>query len=223
MLPLTVSYYKNIFPSCKITIYDNESTDNSVEIAKSLNCDVITWSSGNIIDDNKYRDIKNSCWKGLSEGWVIVADMDEWLDITQEELEKESELGVSIITTKGLNMIGESNSLDLSDINLCEIKKYVKLDAFSKKICFLREKITDMNYDYGAHNCKPEGNLHYSSKEYYMKHMSYLGLPFLTDKWIKRYQRSELMRSKGLAVHYTDDLQKIEKAYESQLKSSKIL
>ena len=223
LLPHTIAHYKKYLPSCKITIYDNESEDNSVELAKSLGCEVISWSSGNIIDDFKYKEIKNNCWKEIKDGWIIMADMDEWLCVTEDELRDEMNKGTSLLNIQGLDMIGESNTEDLSDIDLHTINKYNNSRLESKRLCFLRNKITEMNYGLGAHGCSPRGNVKSSKNSYKNKHMSYLGLPFLINKMIKRHERSALMRSKGLGSHYTKDIIKIRRNYNSQLSTSKII
>ena len=146
LLPHTIKHYKKYLPSCKITIYDNESTDESVKIAKDLGCSVISWNSNNCIDDFKYLEIKNNCWKNVEKGWIIIADMDEFLCVTEDDLNNELKLGTTILSIKGYDMIGESDTLDLSDIDLQEIKKGVENHFESKKLCFLRDKIEEINY-----------------------------------------------------------------------------
>lgn len=223
LLPHTIKHYKKYLPSCKITIYDNESTDNSVEIAKKLGCNVISWNSNNIIDDYKYIEIKNNCWKSIEKGWIIMADMDEYLCVTEDDLMKEMKNGTTILNINGLDMIGESETIDLSDIDLQEIKKYVNNPMENKKLCFLREKISEMNYSMGAHSCNPQGDIRYSSIIYINKHMYILGLKFLTNKFIKRYERSEKMRQFGMATHYMSDTEKIKNLYKDSINKCKIL
>lgn len=223
LLPQTIYHYRYFFPSANITIYDNESTDNSVELAKSLGCNVISWNSNNMIDDLKYKDIKNNCWKNVENGWIIMADMDEWLCISEQNLKEEEEKGTTIIKTKGLDMIGESNREDLTDINLHSIIKYIDNEFMSKKLCFHRNSIQEINYEAGAHYCSPVGNVVYSSKTYIIKHMSQLGLPFILNKTKNRYERSECMRNQGMAIHYTDDIEQITNNYNSLLLYSSTL
>ena len=216
LLPHTINHYKTYLPNSVITIYDNESTDNSVEIAKSVGCKIISWASGNIIDDYKYIDIKNNCWKNIKNGWIIVADMDEWLCVTEDQLKNELLNETTILNVYGVEMVGESLTVDLSDIDLQTITKYIDYPTESKNLCFLREKIIDMNYGMGAHICHPEGLIIYSFIFYINKHMSNLGIPFITDKMKKRYERSKLMQSKGVAIHYTNDDNKT-KSYYNEL------
>jgi glycosyltransferase involved in cell wall biosynthesis len=223
ILPHMVKHYRKYLPSCKIIIYDNESTDGSVEIALFLGCTVISWNSNNIIDDKKYIDIKNNCWKHIKDGWIIMADMDEFLCITEEELMDETNRGTTILSIKGIDMIGESQTLDLSDIDLQSITKYVENDWLSKKLCFLRNSIEEINYDVGCHTCKPIGKIQYSEKLYLNKHMCNLGLNFLIDRIIKRYERSEKMRSEGWCVHYINDVEKIKNNYNDKLLHCKML
>ena len=223
LLPNTINHYKKYLPSCKITIYDNESTDNSVEIAKQFGCNVVSWNSNNIQNEYIQADIKNNIWKDILSGWIIIADMDEWLCITEDELCEEEKNGTTIITTRGIDMIGESKILDLTDIDLQNINKYVDNKMESKKICFLRDSIIDMNYDYGAHNCNPIGDIKYSTKIYFNKHMSYMGLPFIINKMITRYERTELMRKNDMDIHYSNNIQKITDEYNTLLEHAQLL
>jgi len=231
LLPHTIAHYRKHIPLCKIVIYDNYSTDNSVKISQENGCKVIQWKS-NGIDDFKYLTIKNNCWKNVKEGWVIVADMDEWLCVTENNLKEEETKNTCILRVKGYNMIGRSNSVLLNDICLHDIQRGVFFPEESKNLCFYRPAILEMNYGPGAHKCAPRLNINeytkmasnkknvYSRKEYINKHMDYLGLLFIQNKMLKRYARSHRMRSHNLAIHYTNNLHEIEKRYLSYLRRS---
>jgi glycosyltransferase involved in cell wall biosynthesis len=213
LLPHTIKHYKKYLPSCKITIYDNESTDNSVEIAKALGCNVISWSSNNIMNEDLQIELRNNCWKDITTGWIIMADMDEFVCVTENELLEEMNNGVTILQINGMEMVGESETLDLSDIDLQEINKYYYNNLESKKLCFLRESISDMNYGPGSHKSNPQGIINLSSKIYFNKHMQILGLNFFINKNIKRYERNEAMRKKKLNFHYMNNIEKIQQKY----------
>jgi hypothetical protein len=210
-------------PSCNITICDNESTDNSVKIAKELGCSVLSHNSNNISNEDIKISIRNNIWKTCESGWIIMADMDEFVCVTEDELMNERKLGTSILKIQGYEMIGESKTLDLSDINLHEIKKYVTNDWESKHICFLREAITDMNFGPGSHKCNPKGRVTYSSKTYINKHMNSLGLNYLIDKIKNRYERTHQNRKKGWSRHYAKDIHEIESIYINRLNTCSIL
>jgi len=221
LLPHTITHYKQNIPNCIITVLDNDSTDNSVTIAKLLGCNVQTFSTNNMLDEFKQTNIKNNCWKHIKNGWIIIADMDEFLCITEEELYQELKNQTTILSIQGLEMMGESNKLDLSDIDVSKITKSYPSDIESKNICFYRNDIIEMNYNLGAHRCSPEGKLNFSCTIYYNKHMNQLGLHYLTNKILSRYKRSENMRLQNLSTHYTNDMKEITKEYYNSL--SKII
>ncbi len=220
LIPHTIQHYRQNIPDCKITIYDNMSIDKSVTIAKELNCEVISFNTNNKNDPLKKRDIFNNCWKNIDTEWVIVADMDEWLSVTKQNLFDEYNNNVSILSVKGYDMIGESKTIDLSDIDLYKINKYVLHNGLNKNICFYKPKIINMNYTPGHHTCKPIGDIKFSNDKYILKHMSILGLKYITNKNIQRLKRSGDARKKGMSVHYTDDINKIKNNYNNKLKNA---
>jgi FkbM family methyltransferase len=110
-------------------------------------------------------------------------------------------------------VVGESKRVDLSDIDLQCLETVKDFPNESKKLCFLRQAINEIEYTIGAHSCFPQGNIQYSLKTYINKHMHFLGLEFLKNKYTLCYHRSNNMRKQGLAVHYTDDLDNITSQY----------
>ena len=220
LIPHMVKHYKKYLPSCKITIYDNESSDNSVELAKSLGCHVISWASNNVQNETIQIDMRNNVWKQCSSGWIFMIDMDEFICVTENDLKKEQDSGTSVLNINGYEMIGESNTLLIDDIDLQDIKKYVPNHYESKHLCFLRNEVINMNYGPGSHTCNPVGNIIYSENVYINKHMCYLGLPFIINKTVDRYKRTEqIRREKGYNTHYTSDVAEIENRYRTHLNS----
>lgn len=217
LLPHTIKHYRDRLPNSKITIYDNESTDDSVNIAESLDCNVVSWSSGNKNNALQKQYISNNCWKDVTEGWVITIDMDEWICITEQELQHEYNFGTTILKTCGINIIGESTQQNLTDIDLHNMTDGVHYPIESKSVCFLRKKIDEMNYGKGCHQCDPIGSsIVKSKKTFIIKHMDWLGLPFITRKYKQRYERSrEIFKLHGCSAHYTDDEEEIQTRYNN--------
>ena len=215
LLPHTIEHYRSRIPHAVITVLDNESTDGSVEIAQSLGCRVRSWSSGDQIDDYLFVRLKNEIWKHHDDGWVIVADMDEWLCVTSVELKRMASRGVTVIRTSGWNIVADSDREDLSDLDLHELNRGVHMGARDKLVAFRPDAVSAMNYGIGAHECAPEGRIVLSPRTFLLKHMERLGTPWLRAKFTARTARAQRMHSVGIARHYTRDIEKIDQRQSS--------
>ena len=221
LLPHAIAHYRRYVPKIEITILDNESDDESVALAQGLGCRVLSWGSSDQIDDHKFVDLKNSIWKGISSGWVIMADMDEWLCASQEDFAREAQAGVTVLRVYGLNMVAESDRADLSDLDLHAITQAFHMSSRDKLVAFLRPSIKEMNYGIGAHEAHPKGVVVLSPSAYVLKHFERLGLPWLMDKWKKRFNRAQNMHAEGIALHYTDDEAVIVRRQETALRHAR--
>jgi glycosyltransferase involved in cell wall biosynthesis len=208
LLPLALKHYRDRFPTAKFVLVDNYSTDNSHNIAKENDMEIKQFESSNCQNEETMMHIRNNIWKDVKSGWVIMCDMDEWLEITEKDLINEEEKGITIITTNGFNIVGNSKTIDLSDIDIFSLNEGVYNDNFSKRILF---KVPDVeiNFWWGAHTCRPLGNVIYSENIYILKHMNYLGAEYLVEKHRKRYARNELMRYRGMNGHYSNEQEKV--------------
>jgi hypothetical protein len=122
----------------------------------------------------------------------------------KDELLKEDREGTTILTVKGYDIIGDSKKDDLSDINLHTLTFAQISESENKPICFKAGPIREMFYEIGGHRAFPEGNVQWSQKNYILKHMNYLGLPFKLMRTKERFDRSHKARAQyGLCFGYT--------------------
>ena len=200
MLPHTYNYYKKRFPKAKFVLCSTNNTDNTHILAKERGFEIKTFPQS--VGDRYEHQLlhpKNTYWKPY-KGWVIIADMDEWLDMDEKMLKEEDDLGTTIITTSGMQMYHDSKKIDLSDIK--SIEDEVVLGhyhmGYCKSICFKNGPITDINFQCGAHHAKPVGNVVKSKKTYYLRHYCILGQKYFDNKIRVRIKNREGSVSQGV-------------------------
>ncbi len=168
MLPFFISHYQKM--GANITIYDNQSTDNSVEIAKKAGCNVISYDSNKQIRDDIYLDIKNNCWKKSKAEWSIVCDIDEIIEIPFNIDE------YTILNTQGFDISGLPPS-----------RMGVPNSLYSKHVMFRPAEIQEINFTPGCHSCKPIGNVIPSREIANLLHYKYISEDYVISRH-KLYQ-----------------------------------
>ncbi|PNQ75327.1 glycosyl transferase family 2 [Hanstruepera neustonica] len=187
MIRHTINYYSKFCSD--ITILNNNSTDNSIEIVKKEypNVKIKNFGAENSYREDILTEIRNNCWKNSDADYVIVCDMDEFLysqdmDNSLKLLEKYRPAICSVV---GYEMFSKkfpkNNKVSLLD----QVKHGLRNYRFDKTIIFNPKKVKHINYDYGAHSCSPE---FYDKKaedfliEFKLLHFKYLGKKYLYKK-----------------------------------------
>lgn len=201
LLPFFIKHWRSRFKNCPITIFDNESTDNTINIAKSNNCVVIPYSTNNTLQNKKLSEIKNNCWKNAKSKFVAVQECDELTDIYLDDL---INADWTLIKTKGYCMVQKNNE------PIEQIVHGFYSQPYSKTTIFNKMEIKEINYNIGAHEASPEGNINYSNKIFNLYHYS----PMTEDHVVKRWNSNRLRRSsqdkeRGWGSHYEQSEQKL--------------
>lgn len=140
-LPFLAKHYGKF--CSKIIMFDNYSSDNSVQIAQSLGFEVRFFGQRGQLNDQHYLDVKNHCWKeqrGKGVDYVIVCDADEFICIDHL-------LHGSIPKVVGYNMI--SDTLPVEDV--LEIKTGAYSESYSKQAIFCPDALHEINFVHGCH------------------------------------------------------------------------
>jgi glycosyltransferase involved in cell wall biosynthesis len=213
---IILSFLKHYSKICsKITIYDNQSTDNTLSIIEDFrnktSCEivVIEHNTNGQLRDDLYITIKNNCWKGSTADYVLIVDCDEFLQINMSEIESNS--NVDIFRTEGYEMVGDS-------LNIDEITHGKIEDNYSKLVMFNPNTISEINYSIGAHKSTPHrkdnNDVVYSDKCYKLFHYKYIQLDYVVRKYHENNKSlSEYNKGNGFGIQYTWDISKITEYY----------
>lgn len=177
----------------RIVMYDNYSTDGSVDLALQYGFEVQTFGKQGVLDDEIYRSLKNNIWKeerGKAD-FVIVCDADEF--IVPVHLHKGSNPVVW-----GYNMI--SDNLPVNSI--FEINTGAPSESYSKQAIFSPE-IDEINFVHGCHKNHMISSLPVSGLAN-LYHFRQIGG---VDRLIQRHAEYRPRMSKfnlkhGMGIHY---------------------
>lgn len=124
------------------------------------------------VNDLKYMNLRNNCWKGTGSDWVIVADSDEFILFPQgaeKTLSTYSRIGAAVIRPHGFEMFSETLPTGGGQI-YDEIRQGAPEDKwYAKPILFSPARVADMGLGVGSHEADPvllDGRRFHAGKEW---------------------------------------------------------
>ena len=203
MLPHFLNYYSEVADF--IHIWDNESTDNTKEIA--LSCPKViwhTWSSNNQTNDAVMLKVKNEEYKRLDSDFNIVVDCDEFLwhaNGLRNYLTYCLNSHINLPKITGFDMVDKE--FPIYPKNILDIKTGLRSKNFDKRAIIGRG--IDINYFYGCHVAHPRGTIIEGESEIKLLHYKYLGYQHTLDRLLFIKNRmSKYNLDNGLATHCQD-------------------
>lgn len=216
LVQFIIDEHRKNFPNARIIVYDNESTDNSVEIAKRNGCEIRSFKTDGTFNEGTQIKLRNNCWKEKSDNeWVMVVDLDEVPQINEEQLKEEDSKGSTIIYLEGHDFVGGETGFDLTSL-----EKGIRNGGHDKRHIFKRTDIKEMNYGAGSHQCNPVGKIVYSNKRYKTFHYKWISYEYVRDRHKMYAERlSKKNKEMGWGWHYNWNEKELRKVYESLLGS----
>ena len=233
ILPFVIDYWKRI-PITKAVVYDNGSTDGSIEFLEQFDWIEIRRFETEGMNDSIQKDIKNKCWKeskGVAD-YVIVCDMDEVLfsNDFEKELKYMKDNGYNVLGTSWYALRGESKPEYKEGKLLHELivkgykqKTNRKFENLGKFMLFDPNKIDDMKYEVGCHlaNPIPEINLYESKKIFAIHFDKGFGYEYFFERRHTMFKRlSQTNLKNNWCFEYGEEKQKIIDEYNDNVKKS---
>jgi len=227
MLPFFLDHYSKF--ASKIIIFDNESTDNTINIAKEhpLVKTVYSVKTGDSLDDSMYVEIKNSCWEGDDSEYVMLVDVDELIYHDTDIVEYLENTKQPVYRCCGYNMISETFPNNIESITT-QIKQGVFDRFYSKPVVFNPNIIKKTDFDLGTHDGRfydEKGLITPMESELKMLHYKNLGFEYREARHKMFAKRmSDFNRRTGAGIHYTWDTETQKSEFDNILeRSSKVI
>lgn len=203
MLPVTIAHYKRMFKDPIIIIHDNQSTDNTVQIALDNGCQVVTFVT-NGLTDSAYTKIKSEAHLTANAEWCLCIDCDEHCYINTEDLEDLETRNINIVQFEGWDIFAHAPHPE----SIAELKG-IKSAGESKPILVRVGQFSEYIVESGAHAVNkllPKENVTvlWSKFEYKLLHMKHWNLEFIINRQAEFGRRlSQENRKNGWGVQYT--------------------
>jgi glycosyltransferase involved in cell wall biosynthesis len=216
IMPYLMRHYNQF---AEVVILENNSTDRTVKIAKSMGARVWEQHVPDEINDQWYLDLKDNCWKASRADWVIVGDADEFV-WHPEIVRILSETKATIFKPVFFEMFTDTFPTTEGQI-YDEVKTGVPGGA--KMNIFRPSAIKSINYGGGCHDARPEGMVIMDdSSEIRTLHMRFLSLQYVLNRTALAAKRmSEFNLRTGLGFHYLWSESQVRSHFNDHMAASK--
>jgi hypothetical protein len=219
LMPYLMRHYTQF---AKVIIIESNSTDRTVEIAKSLGAEVRSFEMKDEINDQWFTNIKNNCWKDSKADWIMIVDADEF--IYHPDIKNKLETTTATIFLPSFyNMYSETFPTTTGQIY--EEVQYGSLwggkdHLFGKSNIFKLPDIEEMNFNIGCHNIKPVGNVKLEiTDEIKTLHMRNLSKEFVIERNVRTRSRlSELNKKHGWGGHLNRSVAEMSMRLDEEMK-----
>jgi glycosyltransferase involved in cell wall biosynthesis len=157
MLPHFLDYYAP--QAKKIRIYDNQSTDRSVDIALSYpNVEVVSFGTEGKLSELSLMHLRNEGWKDERCDYMVVCDVDEFLYPADLATFLHQHPQVDVFQPQGYDMVCDEFPAYGAGLLPSLVQWGAPHDNYSKMACFRPNKVSQMNYGPGSHLANPVGD-----------------------------------------------------------------
>lgn len=204
LLPYFIRHYSQFADIC---IYDNYSTDKSVEIMDKAGIKHIEFNTDGEFREDIMVMARNDSWKESKADWVMVVDLDEFI-YHKDLMAILSAISGTVIMPRMFNMYSEAFPTTQGQI-YDEVTMGVDMNG--KMSIFRPAEIKAMNYDAGCHNAHPEGNFILNVQSGILTlHFKYLSPEYLIWRnYTLNMRQSEVNRKNGWNWHFAEKAESV--------------